>query len=125
MKETEIKNTMDNILANEPELIPSSGFLASVMERVQEEAAAPPPIPFPWKRALPGMILAVGVIGWGGVEFASHALQSGATLTVHVPDLPVAVTLHLQQAGWVAIACAASLASWFLARRLAGRSGLL
>jgi len=33
------------------------GFLASVMDRVREEAAAPPPIPFPWKRALPGMAL--------------------------------------------------------------------
>jgi hypothetical protein len=125
MKDEEMKDTMDNILANEPELVPSSGFLASVMERVQEEAAAPPPIPFPWKRALPGMILALGVIGWGGVEFASHAMQSGATLTLHVPDLPVAVTQHLQQAGWIAVACAASLASWLFARRLTGRSGLL
>ena len=125
MKETEVKDAMDNILANEPELIPSSGFLASVMERVQEEAAAPPPIPFPWKRALPGMILAVGVIGWGGVEFASHAMQSAAALTLHVPDLPIAVTQHLQLAGWIAVACAASLASWLFARRLTGRSGLL
>ncbi len=125
MKETEIRNTMDNILANEPELVPSSGFLACVMERVHEEAAAPPPIPFPWKRALPGMILAVGVIGWGGVEFVRSAMQSGATLTLHAPDLPAAVTQHLQQAGWVAVACAASLASWLFARRLAGRSGLL
>jgi len=125
MKETEVKDAIDNILANEPELIPSSGFLASVMERVQEESAAPPPIPFPWKRALPGMILAVGIIGWGGVEFASHAMQSGATLTLHAPDLPVVVTQHLQQAGWIAVACAASLASWLFARRLTGRSGLL
>jgi ABC-type sugar transport system substrate-binding protein len=125
MKDEEMKDTMENILANEPELVPSSGFLASVMERVQEEAAAPPPIPFPWKRAVPGMILAVGVIGWGGVEFASHAIQSGAALTLHTPDLSAAVTQHLQQAGWVAVACAASLASWFLARRLTGRAGLL
>ena len=57
---------IDHILATEEELVPSSGFLASVMERVQDEAAAPAPIPFPWKRAIPGMLLAVGVLGGGG-----------------------------------------------------------
>ena len=47
---------IDRILASDEPLIPSSGFLGSVMERVREEAAAPPPIPFPWKRALPGLV---------------------------------------------------------------------
>ena len=55
---------IDEILGTEPELVPSSGFAASVMERVREEAAAPPPIPFPWKRAVPGMVVAAGVFGW-------------------------------------------------------------
>ena len=57
---------IDRILATEEDLVPSSGFLASVMERVHDEAAAPAPIPFPWKRAIPGMLLAVGVLGGGG-----------------------------------------------------------
>ena len=47
--------TIERILATEEELIPSSGFLASVMERVHEEARTPAPIPFPWKRAVPGI----------------------------------------------------------------------
>jgi hypothetical protein len=51
-------NEIDRILATEDALVPSSGFLASVMDHVQEEAAAPAPIPFPWKRALPGAIVA-------------------------------------------------------------------
>ena len=41
---------------------PSSGFAASVMERVREEAAATAalsPIQFPWRRALPGLCMAV------------------------------------------------------------------
>lgn len=46
---------LDRILSKEEEILPSSGFAASVMEAVQREAAAPPPIPFPWKRALPGL----------------------------------------------------------------------
>ncbi len=49
---------LDRILSNEEEILPSSGFAASVMEAVQREAAAPPPIPFPWKRALPGLCVA-------------------------------------------------------------------
>jgi len=48
---------MDRILSKPDELVPSSGFTASVMEAVRREAAAPPPIPFPWKRALPGLLL--------------------------------------------------------------------
>ena len=125
MKESEMKDNLDNILASEPELIPSSGFLASVMERVEEASAAPPPIPFPWKRAIPGMIVAASVLGWGGVEVVRYVLQSGPALSLNAPALPAALTQHLEQAGWIAIACAASLASWLFARRLAGRSGLL
>jgi hypothetical protein len=46
---------LDRILSEE-EILPSSGFTASVMDAVRREAAAPPPIPFPWKRALPGLV---------------------------------------------------------------------
>ncbi len=56
----EIVTRSTAILGGEEELIPSSGFLAATMERVREEAAMPKPIPFPWLRALPGIVLAVG-----------------------------------------------------------------
>jgi len=49
---------IDNILAKADEIVPSSGFVVSVMDAVRREAAAPPPIPFPWKRALPVLVLA-------------------------------------------------------------------
>lgn len=39
-------------------LEPSSGFAGSVMAAVRAQAAAPPPIPFPWRRALPGILAA-------------------------------------------------------------------
>jgi hypothetical protein len=48
----------DRTLSSEQEIIPSSGFVASVMDAVQREATAPPPVPFPWKRALPGLLAA-------------------------------------------------------------------
>ena len=119
---------IDNILAAEQELIPSSGFLASVMERVQEEARVPARIPFPWKRAVPGILLAAGVFGWGAYEFVREAVPAAQSITHSVPftalHLPAAAQQPLEQAGWVAMALAVSLVSWLLSRRLAGQSGL-
>jgi hypothetical protein len=45
----------DRILSSEGDLVPSSGFASTVMDAVRSEALAPPPIPFPWKRASPGI----------------------------------------------------------------------
>jgi hypothetical protein len=38
------------------ELAPSSGFVVSVMEAIEQKAAEPLPIGFPWRRVLPGAI---------------------------------------------------------------------
>lgn len=115
---------LDRILATEEELLPSSGFLASVMERVQEEAAAPAPIPFPWKRAIPGMVLAVIVLGGGAVELVRISLSAAREISLAPARLP-AVVHPVQDAGWVAAALGASLVCRMLSRLLAGRSGLL
>ena len=48
---------IDRILSEQEDIIPSSGFVASVMDSVRHEALTPPPIPFPWKRALPGLVV--------------------------------------------------------------------
>jgi hypothetical protein len=120
---------LDSILAAEEELAPSSGFLASVMEAVEEAAAAPPPIPFPWKRAVPGMVLAGGVLGWGAVELVRLGLpaltQASTHVSLQVPHLSAALNRPLEQAGWVAMALGVSLAGWIFSRRMAGGSGLL
>jgi len=118
-------NSIDPILASEAPLVPSSGFLASVMERVREEAVAPPPIPFPWKRALPGMTLLVGVFGWGFFEFVRGGLPTAAAVSVAIPHLSASEMQTLEQAGWVGFALGVSLLSWLLSRRLVGRTGLL
>ena len=123
------------ILAGEEELLPSSGFAAAVMERVRQEAALPAPIPFPWKRAIPLLLLACGGIGWCAVElvrlgvpgFDLTALSQSAQswLTISLPPLSVVQVRSLEQAGWVALALGVSLLSVLLSRRLAGRGGLL
>lgn len=120
-----IEAEIEAVLAGEEELIPSSGFLASVMERVQEEATALPPIPFPWMRALPGILLAVGVFGWAAFELVRLGLPALSAFPPTPQHLPAALVAPVEQAGWVALALGASLVSWLLARRLAGSGGLL
>ena len=120
-------SAIENILATEEELIPSSGFLASVMDRVHEEAQATPPLSFPWKRAVPGIVLAAGVFGWATFEFVRQVV-SAARFTSFAPtsasaQIPVSIERPLEQAGWVAMALAVSLVSWLLSRRIAGQSG--
>jgi hypothetical protein len=116
---------IDRILAAEEALIPSSGFLASVMESIQEEARLPQPIPFPWKWAMPGILLAAGVFAWGAIEIVRLGLPAVSTPSFTLPHFSTAVEQPLKQAAWVALALGASLLSWLLSRRLAGRSGLL
>lgn len=116
---------VDEILAREEELAPSSGFLAAVMERVHDEARMPAPIPFPWKRALPGFVLAALVFGPVGVELVRLGIPAIKQSSFAAPQIPPNLVHPMQQAGWVALALLSPLASWLLARRLAGRSGLL
>jgi hypothetical protein len=116
---------LDAMLASEAEIVPSSGFLSAVMERVKEEASAPAPIPFPWKRTLPGFALVAAVFGWMGVEL----VRAGATAMTQssgvMVQIPPGLVQPIEQAGWVGLGLAVSLASWLLTRRLAGRSELL
>jgi hypothetical protein len=51
------EDELNRILSREDEILPSSGFAVSVMEAVRREASAPPPIPFPWERAMAGLVV--------------------------------------------------------------------
>lgn len=125
MKPKAESGPIDRILASDDELVPSSGFLAAVMDRVREEAAAPPPIPFPWKLAIPGIVLLVGVAGWGVYE-AAHFLSPGPHgSALSQLQVPIAMAHDLKQAGWVAAALIVSALSWAVPRRMVRRSGLL
>ena len=112
------REELDRILAEEDELVPSSGFLASVMERVETEAMAPAPIPFPWKRALPGFVVAVAVLVWAAVEMGRAVISAGGLALPKVNVGAVTIAPAWQQAGWVALALALAWAGWRLARRL-------
>jgi len=54
---------LDQALAHPGDsLLPSSGFADAVMASVLHDASAPPPLSFPWKRAIPGLASAVAAI---------------------------------------------------------------
>jgi hypothetical protein len=116
---------LDAMLASEDALIPSSGFLAAVMERVEHETRMPEPIPFPWKRALPGFVLAGAAAGWGALEFIRAGIPAlkAAISTAENPP-----TIHLPafhgQTAWVALSFGVSLASWMVASRFMRRHSI-
>jgi hypothetical protein len=114
---------LDRILAAKAkeEILPSSGFVASVMDAVRHDAGAPPPIPFPWKRALPGLCAAGLALVW--VLIAGGALFIGGTATQPLPArLPSTLALIVEAwkiagASWIALALALSFASVKLSMR--------
>jgi hypothetical protein len=103
---------IDRALAEEPDIVPSSGFVASVMEAVTAEATAPA-LPFPWKRALP---LAAGVIAlllW--LAFLQIRPQAAA----RGPDLYMWFQMIVPMAtGWVAAALLMTIAVTIWSLRL-------
>jgi hypothetical protein len=117
---------IDRILSREDEILPSSGFFVSVMDAVRREAAAPPPIPFPWKRALPGMVFGVLIL---------VLVAIGAVLTISrlggmpvAPPAPVPPPLGMQDLfhggiesalGWTALSLLAAFVCVKLSMRLA------
>lgn len=111
------------------ELASSSGFAASVMEAVKSEASAPRPIAFPWRRALPGIVVLFCVMATVGVLLLrlSRAVVAGGP-SPHGPAAlqPASLAFHLtsleQALCWTALTACLSLALSISAMRLADRS---
>jgi hypothetical protein len=119
-----MEDELDRMLSTRDEIVPSSGFVASVMDAVRNEAAASaptplPPLEFPWVRALPvfAALAAVLVILVGGFV---EVIRMPVVATPE-PLLPPAVMQGLVQAnaGWIAFALLLTLASTFISIRFA------
>jgi hypothetical protein len=117
---------MDRIFMQEEDIIPSSGFTASVMESVIHEASTPP-IPFPWLRALPGLILAglmlLFILVQGIIQlirgFSAPTGVSISQLLLPLNWLSMFVRNHAGvEALWIAAALILTLASFALSARL-------
>ena len=109
---------LDHILkSDEDDILPSSGFVASVMGAVRSEAVTPPPIPFPWKRALPGLAATALVLGWVLVV-AVMQYSAGANAPALDMALPSTLVSLLHAATWIALALLLSYVVVRLSMRL-------
>lgn len=107
---------LDRILASEEPLVPSSGFAASVLKRVREAEAAPPSLPFPWRRFLLGLLAMLalgGLCGWAAVQLHVPQALGSALAALADPRLE----LPLIRAG------AALAGTYFLVRLTLGFTG--
>jgi len=114
-----MEDELDRMLSPHDEIVPSSGFAASVMEAVQQEAQASQPIPFPWVRALPVFVAMAVVVAMLIIGFVEVARMPASTVTEWT--LPPAVEHALMQAnvGWIAFALVLTLLSSLVSIRLA------
>jgi hypothetical protein len=116
------RDHLDEILSSAEDLVPSPGFIKNVMAAVQEEAAAPPPIPFPWSRAVPG--LAVGICTFVVFLVVALAPSSNAPSQL-VPGVSSVLYTIVEaakaiEAGWIVVALIFVVASMKFSMRLVG-----
>jgi hypothetical protein len=99
---------LDRILSGEADLVPSSGFVSAVMDAARSEASAPPPIPFPWKRALPGIAawaLALAFLIVAAFRQASESAAAPSTMHKVLSSLTTALrAAQAFGAGWIVAA---------------------
>lgn len=126
----ETSEALARVLDGREEIVPSSGFAVSVMEVIQQEAAAPEPILFPWKWALPGLVLCLGLIGYLLVSLVQQGARavSGTAGGLHLQNLASLLPRGMieTQIGfgveWSVAAMLASLAIvWLTMRMVTGR----
>jgi hypothetical protein len=96
------------------------------MDVVRREAAAPAPIPFPWKRALPGLVVAGFTLIAAGVVFVAEIRQaSGEGANLRWSDVWMSTMAPFMSAGaasaaaWTLLALAVSLVSVMFSLRFA------
>jgi len=120
------EDEIDRILSRQDEIVPSSGFAASVMEAVRREATVPPPIPFPWKRAMAGVVVGGLALALVLVAGTVALVQSGREATTAHFSMPVPFTLPPMFNGgvesaaiWTVLALLLAFVSVKLSMRLA------
>lgn len=109
------QDDLDRILSEDQEIIPSPGFVNSVMDSVRREALTPGPIPFPWKRALPGLAsvvlsLALLLIAGGTLFTRGIAAQPQPLVLPFAYDRILEAARSIR-ASWIVLALLLSLAS--------------
>jgi hypothetical protein len=112
---------LDRILSSKDDDIPTSPKVTvSIMEAIRSEVAVPPLIPFPWKRALPGLV-AAGVTLAGLLALVVEQLSHGAVALPLAASLPTGWAPIVWSIAWSALALLLSLISVTLSVGFASR----
>jgi hypothetical protein len=112
---------LDRILSSKDDnILPSSGLAGSVMEAIRSEAITPPPIPFPWKRALPGLAAAAVALVGLLTLLLDQLLRSAVTQPL-MATWPAGWVPIVQATGWSVLALLLSMISVKFSMRLASR----
>jgi hypothetical protein len=119
-----MEDELDRMLATRDEIVPSSGFVASVMDAVHREATTSeptpfPPLAFPWLRAMP-IFAALAAVTVMLIALFIQTMQMPAAAT-QGPLLPPVMIHALTQfsAGWIAAALALAFFFMFFSLRFA------
>lgn len=120
-------NELDIVLSQNGEIIPSSGFSDRVMDAVRQEAAIPPPISFPWRWALPGLVACLGLVAYLIYKFGHlfSAVPADASSSLSGPQWLPSVLLDVGKSSaflsleWLAIALLITFATLWLSMRFA------
>jgi hypothetical protein len=113
---------LDHILSEWEDIVPSSGFATSVMGAVRRDATIPPPIPFPWRYAVPGLAVAGLALMWvlvGLVDFVARK-----AIVMQVPSLQPSMLAQIMQTvinarnGWIGLVLFMTVASLSFSLRL-------
>jgi preprotein translocase subunit SecG len=109
---------LDRMFLREDEILPSSGFAGNVMDVVRREVEIPPLIPFPWRWAVPGIVVgAVVVAALLTAVLLQPGRGTGTASTGSAVVFQQANNLDLQ---WIAIALLTVFLSFTVSMRLTG-----
>jgi hypothetical protein len=121
-----MQDEFDRALSGEIPIVPSAGFVHEVMEAVRHEASAPPPIPFPWKRALPGLaavVVALAAMIVILVKDASRPASAASAQNRLIPALAHAASVANEYGiNWILLAMVITVACVMVSMRLTAGS---
>jgi hypothetical protein len=113
---------VDRLFSDYREITPSPMFLGRVMDSVRREAQALPPLAFPWKWALPGLVgAAIAAFLFVGVTvqlIAKGAADGQVTLSMPSGLIGILDAARAGGAGWVATGIIVSFVSASVATRI-------
>ena len=100
---TDQTDDLAHALTQDEGLLPSSGFADRVMEAVYEAAAEPPPLPFPWRPVIVGMLACAGLAA-SGIALLNQldtavVRQTWSELSIVGPELSYAAGLAVLSIG--------------------------